>query len=170
MNKKLLSLVLAVAPLAAIAQTQTFTASVTPIANISITENTPLNFGEIPFANGSSCTIDVASTLAGDCIGTNITPSTGIIDVAGLPPSSNVDVTVAGTTENNLTLATAGDVIGDVVAGANTYTNNAVLTVSTDGTAAPAVQVRVGGALTANASLTVGSPLTVSYSVTVALQ
>jgi hypothetical protein len=168
MNKKILSLVLTFLSFASFAETETFQASVTPIANLLITEDVPLQFGEITFLSGSTCTIDLADTLtAGDCSAANITPTTGVINVAGLVPASGATVTVTGSTENDLTLVATGQITGSIATPTN-FADNVATPVTTTAGAAPEFDLLIGGTITANADLTVdGTPLTVSYDVTV---
>lgn len=171
LNKKIIALALTLGPALNVAAqtTETFNASVTPFAILTITESTPLNFGEIPFTTGSSCTLGTTDNITGDCVTSNVAATTGSINVAGLPLSTNATVTVTGGSANNLTLVTAGEVGGAGIATTTPYTDASATAITTAGVAG-SVDILVGGSLTADADLTVdGTPLTVSYTVTVSV-
>ena len=69
---------------------------VTAFAALTFTEDTRVNFGQIPPTAGNTCAMDNAGTVGAPCIDPGSTQTAGQITVSGLAASSSVLFTITG--------------------------------------------------------------------------
>jgi hypothetical protein len=171
MNKKILLPLsfIALSSASVIASQQTFQAAVSGWNEPTFSETTALNFGKIKIANGSSCTMDSAGAVTGDCDATDANIAKGVIVVSGLAPSTAMNITVTGSSNTDLSFAaatTASDGTSTV-----TTSDGVTKTFTTDASATD-ITVDVYGSMSvvATGGLTAAQAYTVDYTVDVSFQ
>jgi hypothetical protein len=169
MNKKIFaaSALLAISSTSLLASNQTFQASVNGWTEPTFAEDSPLHFGKIRLSTSSTCTMDNAGAVSGDCDASDANIQLGGITVSGLAPNSAMNITVSGSTGTNLTFApvtTATDGTTSV-----TTADNVASAFTTDASATD-ITVSVYGDMTVDSTLTAGAAYTVDYTVDVSFQ
>lgn len=162
-NNKTLKLLaatgLAVSTSVAIAQVETFTASMDLLSPITITNTTPLDMAQIEATNTLVCQVNGDGTLEsgqdGGCLGG--TPVGGVVDIDGTP-STAYTITL-GNVANAPTDITFEPFLG------NTYGSTTLAAQTFDGSGD--ASHTVGARVTVGASPAVGANETVNYDVTV---
>ncbi|MCK8124846.1 MULTISPECIES: hypothetical protein [unclassified Pseudoalteromonas] len=169
MNKKIFaaSALLAISSTSLLASNQTFQASVNGWTEPTFAEDSALHFGKIRLSTSSTCTMDNAGVVSGDCDASDANIQLGGITVSGLAPNSAMNITVSGSTGTNLTFApvtTATDGTTSV-----TTADNVASAFTTDASATD-ITVNVYGDMTVDSTLTAGAAYTVDYTVDVSFQ
>lgn len=168
-NKRIILLsatALALSSASVFATVGNYNASIMGFSEPAIAEATGLYFGRIELAALSTCTMDAVGTVSGNCDATGAT-ALGAITLSGLIADTAYDITVTGSSENNLTFAAAGRTSG-ATAVVDT-TNGAPTSFTTDGAGAD-VTLSVHGLMTVDADLVNGVLVTVGYTVEVTFQ
>ena len=169
MNKKILaaSALLAISSTSLLASNQTFQASVNGWSEPTFAENSALHCGKIRLATGSTCTMDNAGAITGDCDASDANIQLGALTVSGLAPNSAMNITVSGSSSSNLTFApvtTATDSTTTVT------TADGVASAFTTDASATDIGINVYGAMNVDTALTAGASYTVDYTVDVSFQ
>jgi len=162
-----ISALLALSSTATLAADQTFQANINGFAEPTFTENAALHFGQIRLAVGSTCTMDNAGAVTGDCDASDANIQIGDITVTGLAPTSAMNITVTGGSSANLTfvpVATATD-------GTTTeVTADGVASAFTTDTSATDIALTVYGEMQVDTALTASAAYAVDYIVDVSFQ
>ncbi|GAA81774.1 hypothetical protein LOS73_07635 [Pseudoalteromonas sp. SCSIO 43210] len=169
MNKKIFAAtaLLAMTSTSLLASSETLQASVNGWSEPTFLENNKVHFGKIRLATGSTCTMDNAGAVTGDCDASDANIQLGGVTVSGLAPNSAMNITVSGSTSANLTFApvtTATD-------GTSTVTTaDTVASAFTTDASATDIVIGVYGDMTVAADLTAGAAYEVDYTVDVSFQ
>jgi len=150
------------------AASETFQATVTAVADATITETTPLHFGAIQPQAGSVCTMNNAGAVSGACDASNANIDLGVVTVSGLLANSAVNVTVSGSSGSNVTFVPTVD-IANAAAAHNAIANTVLTAVSTNSNGDD-LAINVYGSMTVDADLIAGDTYTAGYTVDVTFQ
>ena len=168
MNKKILvSAVLALSSTTLFASNQTFQASINGWSEPTFAETNALHFGKIRLASGSTCTMDNAGAVTGDCDASDANIQLGGITVSGLAPNSAMNITVSGSSSANLTFAPATTATDGT--STETTANGVATAFTTDGSASD-ITINVYGQMSVDTALTAGADYSVDYTVDVSFQ
>ncbi|ALO41626.1 hypothetical protein [Pseudoalteromonas phenolica] len=169
MNKKLLfsAALLAATSSSIFASSQTFQASINGWSEPTFSEANALHFGKVRLAAGSTCTMDNAGAVTGDCDASDANIQLGGITVSGLAPSSAMNITVSGSTGSNLTFAPATTATDGT---STTTTADGVASAFTTDASATDITINVYGQVTVDNALTAEGNYTVDYTVDVSFQ
>jgi hypothetical protein len=150
-----------------LATTNTFQATITGFSEPIIAETTPLNFGKIALDLGSSCIMNSAGAITGDCDAADANISIGAVTVSGLAPNSAMNITVTGSAGSNVTF-TSNSAADD---GNSTATlADGVETAYTTSNGGDNIAIAVFGTMTVDTALSSGVEYTADYTVEVAFQ
>ncbi|MEW6994982.1 hypothetical protein AADZ84_12015 [Colwelliaceae bacterium MEBiC 14330] len=169
MTKKILlgAALLAATTSTAFAATETFQATITGFSEPSISESSPLNFGQIALFASASCVMDSAGVVTGDCDAADSNIQIGEITITGLAPSSAMNITVSGSSGSNVSFvssSSATDGTTTVNFGDSTATGFTTDSSATD------IALNVFGTMTVDSALTSGQAYTADYTVEVVFQ
>lgn len=169
MNKKIFAAtaLLAITSTSLLASSETFQASVNGWSEPTFVEDSALHFGKIRLSTGSSCAMDNAGAVTGDCDASDANIQLGGVTVSGLAPNSAMNITVSGSTSANLTfspITTATDGTTSVT------TADSVASAFTTDASATDITIGVYGNMTVDSDLTAGDLYAVDYTVDVSFQ
>ena len=169
MSKKILLplSLLALTSASVLASSESYKAGVNGWNEPTFAETTPLHFGKIRLAATSSCAMDNAGAVTGDCDAADAAIALGVVTVSGLAATSAMDITVTGSSSANLTFAatsTANDGTTNVV------TADGVASAFTTDASATDIVINVYGSMTVDTALSAGVAYEVDYTVDVSFQ
>ncbi len=168
MNKKILLVaMLGLASGTVLAASQTYQATIDGWNEATIAETTGLNFGKIRPSAGSTCTMDNAGAVTGNCDASDADLALGAINVTGLAPSTAMNITVTGSSSANLTFAAAGAATDGT---SNVTTANGVASAFTTDASGTDITLSVFGVMTVDTALNPGDEYQVDYTVDVSFQ
>ena len=150
------------------AGSETFLATIEGVEDATIAESIPLHFGAIQPQVGSVCSMDNAGVITGACDASNGNIALGVVTVSGLLASSEVNVTVSGSSGSNVTFAPTVD-INNAVASHDAVADGALAAVTTNGSG-DNLEINVYGAMTVDTALAPATAYTASYTVDVTFQ
>jgi hypothetical protein len=169
LNKKIIALALASAvSTSVLATTETYNATVIGLAEPTIAETAALNFGTMGLVAGSSCVMDNAAVLTGDCDAADAAALAGIITISTVTAGTNLAVTVATGVGSKVTYVPTFDIAG----GTANVTNAAADTpasVTVDGTPSDIV-LTLFGSMTVDTDVIAGDTEIAPYAVTVVFE
>lgn len=150
------------------ADSGTGTVKVTALGAMTFTEDNELHFGEVPTADGSTCTMSSTGAVSGDCTDHGGNQQIGQITVTGVVESSSVTITITGDNDE------AGiDFVAAAEIEMNSGNSGAEATLA-DGVASGSLTVTaddivatVYGTLDVEETLTAGTEYTTSYTLDV---
>ncbi|GMM84948.1 hypothetical protein [Pseudoalteromonas sp. MTN2-4] len=169
MNKKLLfsAALLAATSSSIFASSDTFQATISGWSEPTFAQTSALNFGKIRLAATSSCTMDNAGAVTGDCDASDANIQIGGVTVSGLAPNSAMNITVTGSSSANLTFAPVTTATDGT---SSTTTADGVASAFTTDASATDITISVYGTMTVDNALTADGNYSVDYTVDVSFQ
>ncbi len=170
LNKKIIALAMAsAATTSVLAVDGVYQATVVALNEPTLTNTTALHFGSIAPTIGSSCSMDNAGAVTGDCDLGDANISIGLVTLTDLIASSDLTVNVTGSSSAELTFAPSWDINGAGTGDSDGIAAATATNISVDGVPSP-ITLDVYGDLTVDAALTGGDTYTVDYTVNVVFQ
>ena len=170
LNKKIITLALASAISAsALAVDGVYQATVEGLAEPTLTNTGPLNFGKIGLVVGSSCDMDTLGAVTGDCSLDDAAIAIGEVTLSAVTASTDLGITVTGSIGTNVTFVPIYDVNGAGLGDVDGVADGITTAVSVDGLAT-AITLDIYGAISVNTELTSATSYTADYTVNVVFQ
>jgi hypothetical protein len=167
MNKRILALALtSVISGSAFAVDGVFQATIDALNEPTVSETAALHFGAIAPTVGSSCAMDTAGAVTGDCDLTHASILIGEVSLTDLVASTDLTVNVTG---GELTFAPVWDINSAGVGNADGIAANTPTNISVDGLPTT-ITLDIYGGMSVNLALTGGNTYTVDYTVNVVFQ
>lgn len=170
LNKKIIVLALASTISGSVfAVDGTYQATVTALNEPTLTNTSPLHFGAIAPTVGSSCTMDTAGAVTGDCNVTDANIAIGAVTLTDLIAGTDLTVTVTGSSGTNVTFAPVWDINAAGAGDADALADGAATAISVDGSAST-ITLDIYGDISVDTALTGGTDYTADYTVNVVFQ
>jgi len=170
MNKRILALALtSVISGSVLAVDGVYQATIDALNEPTLTNTAALHFGAIAPTVGSSCDMDTAGAVTGDCDLTHASILIGEVSLTDLVASTDLTVNVTGSSSANLTFVPIWDINSAGVGDADGIADGVATNISVDGVPTT-ITLDVYGGMTVDVALTGGNTYTVDYTVNVVFQ
>jgi hypothetical protein len=170
LNKKIIALALASSFSASVlAVDGVYQANVEALNEPTLTNSAILHFGSIAPTAGSSCDMDTAGAVTGDCDLADAAILIGEVTLTDLIASTDLTVNVTGSTGSNITFTPIWDINSAGAGDADGIAAATATNISVDASATT-ITLDIYGGIAVDTTLTGGTAYTADYTVNVVFQ